>query len=130
MITVMNFNFIPLWSENNYFQFLKSVEFFFFSQTVPGYDLSRYVFHRYLKIMHVLLLLDGMFYKCRLDLSGWWCSEFFYNLIDYWPNCLFEFYQFLLHMFCTLFSDSCTFKNTVSSWWSNFYHNIMSLSVS
>ena len=41
----------------------------------------------------------------------------------------FEFYQFLLHMFCTLFSDSCTFKNTVSSWWSNFYHN-MSLSVS
>ena len=47
VITVLNFNFILLWSENNYFQFVKCVESFLKKKkTVPGYDLSRYVFRR------------------------------------------------------------------------------------
>lgn len=112
----------------------------FVKKTVPGYDLSRYGFHRYLKIMHILLLLDGVFYKCRLDLVVGGVLRSSIILLIIGPIILisgegevvevikcnygfvylfFEFYQFLFHMFYTLFFDSCTFRNTVSSWWSN-----------
>lgn len=103
-------------------------------------QVSRYGFHRYLKIMHILLLLDGVFYKCRLDLVVGGVLRSSIMLLTIGPIILisgegevvevikynygfvylsFEFYQSLFHMFYTLFFDSCTFRNTVSSWWSN-----------
>ena len=41
----------------------------------------------------------------------------------------FEF-QFLLHVLYTLFFDSCTFRDTVSSWWSNSFIIMQCLSLS
>ena len=85
----------------------------------------------------ISLLLDGVFYKCRLDLVVGGVLRSSIILLIIGPIILisgegevvevikcnygfvylfFEFYQFLFHMFYTLFFDSCTFRNTVSSW--------------
>lgn len=61
---IWNFSSIPLLSENNYFQFLKCVSFNFMFLNVSRYHASRNMFYGHLKIMCILLILGGVFYKC------------------------------------------------------------------
>ena len=91
------------------------------------------MFHEHLNRMSILLLLGGVFYKCQLDLLGWWYCSLICILHDFISgsatkycklgteipnyNCEFVYfsfhlYQFLLHVFwnaarCCIHTQDC-----------------------
>ena len=105
-----------LWSENILYMIsilLNLLRFVLWSEC----GLSWFMICRCLRRM-CILLSDGVFYKCWLDMAGWWCSKFHIHTVFFsgcsvkcWERSVdvskcnyvyffFQFDQFLVHKFC------------------------------
>ena len=83
----------------------------------PECDISWCVIQAILRIIHILLLLDQLFYKCQLDHIDWWC----------YPSQLYS-YLFFVCLSYQLQTEKCWSMNYNSGFipsWSSVHFSLM-----